>query len=311
MGKAGRACVTGGAGFIGAFVVRELLERGFEVNVIDDLSVGRSERVPREARMLVGDILDPSAMREAVQDCNVVLHLAARVAIRSSFEFAVDDARTNYCGTAAVIRAAENAGVRSLIYASSMGVYADSATADPISEAHPVQPISPYGVSKLAGEMLVHLMCARSGMSSVVLRLFNTYGVGQQYSPYVGVVTIFARRLAERRAPEIFGDGEQRRDFVHVSDVASAFVAAALDPPSGETINVGSGVALSVNQVLGAVQGALGARAAPVYRDPAPGELRNSVADIGKAHRLLGYAPQRDFLGSIEAIVNDIIRGAT
>ena len=307
MSEPRKACVTGGAGFIGSRVVHALLARGVEVNVIDDLSVGRAERVPSGARLVTGDILDPAAMAEAVRGCDVVLHLAARVAIRSSFEHAVDDGRTNYCGTAAVLRAAADAGSTRFVFASSMGVYADSGSAAPVPETHATQPLSPYGVSKLAGEMLAHLMCVHYGMGSCVLRLFNTYGAGQQYSPYVGVVTIFANRLREGRAPEIFGDGEQRRDFVHVDDVASAFACAAMSAVSGETFNIGSGESVSVNQVFEAVQSALGTRLKPVHREAAPGELRYSVADIGKARRLLGYQPRHSFGRAIHSVVQDIL----
>lgn len=306
MSDPAKACVTGGAGFIGSRVVQALLDRGLEVNVIDDLSVGRAERVPAGARLVTGDILDPAAMAEAVRGCDVVLHLAARVAIRSSFEHAVEDGRANYCGTAAVLRAAEDAGAGRFVFASSMAVYADSGEPEPIPETHPTRPLSPYGISKLSGEMLSHLMCARGGMESCVLRLFNTYGPGQQYSPYVGVVTIFSNQLREGRIPEIFGDGEQRRDFVHVDDVAQAFASAATSPVSGETFNIGSGQSVSVNQVCEAIRLALESRVRPVYREAAAGELRNSIADISRARDVLGYRPRHVFGQSIQRVVQEI-----
>lgn len=302
-------CVTGGAGFIGARVTAALLEQGLEVSVIDNLSVGRRERVPDGATLLVGDILDPQAMRAAVEGCDVVLHLAARVSIRSSFECVVDDSTINYVGTAAVLRAAREADVRRVVYASSMGVYADAPSAAPIPETHATVPVAPYGISKLAGEALVHLVCQRAGMSSVALRLFNTFGPGQQYSPYVGVVTIFVNRARDGRAPEILGDGEQCRDFVHVTDVASAFVAAAHDANTGETYNIGSGIATTINQVCASIQEIMGTDLAPIHQPAAPGELRNSVADISKARRVFDYTPRHMLSTSLRTVVSDILGG--
>ncbi|HKY23364.1 MAG TPA: NAD-dependent epimerase/dehydratase family protein [Vicinamibacterales bacterium] len=308
-GRPQRALVTGGAGFIGSHVVRALLTQDIPVTVIDNLSVGRPERVPAPARLVVGDILDAEAMRDAIQGCDLVLHLAARVAIRSSFEFAAEDGTINYVGTASVLRAAAAAKVRRFVYASTMGVYADSPTSAPLAETHATVPVAPYGISKLAGERLVHLMCERDGMSSAALRLFNTYGSGQQFSPYVGVVTIFVHKTLKGETPEIFGDGEQCRDFVHVEDVASAFVRVAHSDVTGETYNVGSGSAVTVNKVFTCVQQAMQTASKPAYRPAAAGELRNSVADISRAHRVFGYKPVHDFATSLPPVVSEIVRG--
>ena len=303
-----RICVTGGAGFIGARVAASLLRQGCDVTVIDDLSVGRRERVPGGARFIQGDINDAEVLDAALDGCDTVMHLAARVAIRSSFEFAVEDGHTNYVGTASVLKGAHRRGLSRVVFASTMGVYADGPDASPLPESHATTPIAPYGISKLAAESLVHMLCARWGMHSTALRLFNTFGPGQQYSPYVGVVTIFVRRMQAGESVEIFGDGEQARDFVHVDDVADAFVkAAAGQHPSGETINVGTGVATTVNQVHREIQRILGTRGAPVYQPPAAGELRYSVADITKARRLLGYAPAHTFSQSAGQVIADIV----
>ena len=208
--------VTGGAGFIGTHLVRTLLPRGRPVTVFDNLSTGKFENVPAGATLVVGDVTDGDALARAMLGHSVLVHLAARVAIRSSFDFAVEDTLVNVVGTATVMRAARAAGtLRQVVAASSMAVYADSPIPTPIDEDHPVSPISPYGISKLALEQLVHRMAADAGMASTVLRFFNTYGQGQALSPYVGVVTIFANALRDGKAPTIFGDGEQCRDFVH------------------------------------------------------------------------------------------------
>jgi UDP-glucose 4-epimerase len=306
-----RALVTGGAGFIGGHLVRALLARGIGVTVLDDLSVGRRENVPDAAKLIVGDVIDPEATLGAVAGCDVVFHLAARVAIRSSFEFVVEDTKVNVAGTASVLRAAAKAGgVHRFVTTSSMAVYADAPSPAPIDERHPTVPVSPYGISKLASEALVHLMCAERGIGSACVRLFNTFGPGQALSPYVGVVTIFVNRLRAGERATIYGDGEQCRDFVHVDDVVRGFLCAMDGSTTGETYNIGSGVATSVNQVLARVSKELGRPFDPAYADAVPGELRFSVADTTKAREQLGYVPSRSFDEAIGEVVTAIARSA-
>jgi nucleoside-diphosphate-sugar epimerase len=310
MGEAFRvACVTGGAGFIGSHLVRALLGRGMDVRVLDNLSVGRRDNVPKDAVLIEGDITDEASARRAIAGSDVVFHLAARVAIRSSFEFAFEDATTNVAGTARILRAVEDARTpRKVIVASSMAVYADADRPVPITEDHPTAPISPYGVTKLAVERLTHVMCARIGVPSVALRLFNTYGPGQALSPYVGVVTIFIDALTRGERPTIFGDGEQRRDFVHVEDVARGFVNAMDAPVVRGTYNIASGHGLTVNDVFSSVQQALGTDLEPRRADAVSGEVRFSVADISRAERDLAYRPVRHFSSSIHDVVHEVAR---
>lgn len=301
------ACVTGGAGFIGTHLVRALLARCMTVSVLDNLCVGKATTVPTGARVVVGDILDPVCLGDALGGCDVVFHLAARVAIRASFAGVVEDTTTNVVGTASVLQAAQTAGVRKVITTSSMAVYADAVAPLPIAEDAPTEPISPYGISKLAAERLTHTMCASAGMQSAALRLFNTYGPGQTLSPYVGVVTIFVNALRQGKAPTIFGDGTQCRDFVHVADVVQGFLATMDADVSGETFNIGTGVPTSVNTVLHHIHRVMHTDLAGQHVEAVPGELRYSLADIGKARRLLGYAPQHNFATAIETVVRDIL----
>lgn len=304
----GSVFVTGGAGFIGPHLVRALLARGESVTVFDNLSVGRRENVPAGATLVVGDVTDADAVEQAMSGHCAVVHLAARVAIRSSFDFAVEDTLVNVVGTAAVMRAARWSGtVRRVVGASSMAIYADHASAAPIDEDHPTRPISPYGISKLAVEQLIHGMSAGSGIGSTVLRFFNTYGPGQALSPYVGVVTIFAHALRDNKVPTIFGDGGQCRDFVHVSDVAQALLLA-LDAHdvSGQTFNVGTGVATSVNRLYELVRGSLSSTVEAVHAPAVPGELRYSVADIGRIRRQLGYRPVHRLDDALPDVVRTI-----
>jgi UDP-glucose 4-epimerase len=305
------ACVTGGAGFIGSHLVRALLARGMQVRVLDDLSVGKAENVPREATLIRGDILDPKVTARAVVGCDVVFHLAARVAIRASFDHVVEDTTCNVAGTASVLRAAgDSSTVRKFITASSMAVYSDGPGPVPIAESYRAEPVSPYGISKLAAERLTHCLCAAKGVDSVVLRLFNTYGPGQAFSPYVGVVTIFVNRMLKGEEPDIFGDGEQCRDFVHVQDVAGAFVQAMDAEVTGETFNVGTGIPVSVNSVFHSVRQAMGLSLAARYVPAVPGELRYSVADIGRAQKALGYEPTHSFDSSVGQVVEEILSAA-
>jgi UDP-glucose 4-epimerase len=303
----GGVLVTGGAGFIGSWLVRALLERGERVTVFDDLSVGLRTNVPARAAFVQGSVTDAPAVEAAMRGHDRVVHFAARVAIRSSFDFAVEDTHTNVVGTAAVMRAAQRCGAARVIAASSMAVYADHERAQPIGELHPTRPISPYGISKLAAEQLVLGMGRAAGVGSVVLRFFNTYGPGQALSPYVGAVTIFTHAIAAGRVPVIYGDGEQCRDFVHVADVVQAVLAALDSPVSGEIFNVGTGVATSVNRVCTLVREALGPSSPqPAHAPAVAGELRYSIADIAKARRLLGYSPSHRLDDALPDVVRAI-----
>jgi len=286
-----RVLVTGGAGFIGSHLVPRLLAAGSEVVVLDDLSTGTRERVADGARLAVGDVRDPAACESAIAGCDAVVHLAAAVSVRRSVEDFVPDAETNVLGTLSVLRAAKRAKARRFVYASSMAVYADSARPEPIPESHPTRPASPYGVSKLAGEQYALMVGTEAGVSTVALRFFNAYGPRQTFTPYVGVVTIFVNQCLRGEAPVIYGDGEQRRDFVHVGDLVAGVQLALESDVAGEVFNLGTGHATSVNEIAAALIAKLAPSLERKHGPAVAGELRNSIADVGKARRLLGYAP--------------------
>lgn len=299
---AGRALVTGGAGFIGSHVVGQLLKSDWDVTVLDNLSVGRHENVPADAELVVGDVLDAERVQHLARRAEVIFHLAAVVSVRASVEHFVEDARANVMGTLTVLQAAARAGVRRVLYASSMAVYADSPAPLPISETHTTSPVSPYGIGKLAGEQYLHTVASQLAFESVALRYFNTYGSGQRFTPYVGVITIFCRRLLSGEPPVIYGDGEQRRDFVHVDDVAAATVAA-LRAPTGGTFNVGTGRATSVNEIADLLIGRIDPSARREYAPAAAGELRNSIADVSAAREAFGYEPRRQLATHIDEVI--------
>ncbi|KPL24801.1 MAG: hypothetical protein AMJ93_01565 [Anaerolineae bacterium SM23_84] len=297
------ALVTGGAGFIGSHLVERLLREGMQVTVLDNLSVGTRENVPAEATFMLGDVRDPDIVAAAVSGADVVFHMAARVSIRASVAGFWKDAETNLIGTLNILRACASRNAKKLVYASSMAVYADVADPVPLPESHDTAPISPYGIAKLASERYALVVAGQSGFDAVALRYFNTYGPRQTFTPYVGVITIFIQRLLQGKPPIIFGDGEQCRDFVYVGDIVEATLRAMSNDVGGETINVGSGEGTSVNQIATLLCGRLRPDLSPQYAPAHPGELRNSIADISKARRLLGYEPQ----GRLEDKIDEVI----
>ncbi|NOZ06411.1 MAG: SDR family NAD(P)-dependent oxidoreductase [Chloroflexi bacterium] len=297
------ALVTGGAGFIGSHVCRQLLERGWQVRVLDDLSMGKRENVPDGAQLIVGDVRDPNTVRRTVAGVDVLFHLAAVVSIRVSVDEFYHDAEVNLLGTLNLLQACAERGIGKFVYASSMAVYADSPSPVPVTEDYRLSPISPYGIAKLTSENYVMQVGKQFLFDTVALRYFNTYGAGQTFTPYVGVITIFIRRLLERQAPVIFGDGEQRRDFVHVEDVAAATVAAAERDVSGTVINVGTGISTSVNQIAAMLGDKIAPGITSIHDAAQPGELRNSIADISRARQLLGYEPKRRLETDLDEVI--------
>ncbi len=285
------ALVTGGAGFIGSHLCDALLARGVRVRVVDDLSTGRAENVDPRCEMIEADVGDRDALSRGMAGADVVFHLAARVTIRGSVDRFEDDARTNLMGTLAVLAAAGQERVRRLVFASSMGVYADSPDGRPAAVDHPQRPISPYGISKLAAELYVLQIAPKLGIEPVALRLFNTYGPRQAYTPYVGVITIFVNRLLQGQDLVIFGDGQQSRDFVHVSDVVQANLLAMETDAVNRVYNVGTGIATTVQQVADMLRQAIRPEAAITYESSRPEELRYAIADIAETRSGLGYEP--------------------
>ncbi|MFN8643473.1 MAG: NAD-dependent epimerase/dehydratase family protein [Candidatus Binatia bacterium] len=302
-----RVLVTGGAGFIGHHLAHALVARGDAVTVLDDLSMGTRARVPAAARFVHGDVRDPAAVRDALEGCDAVLHQAAIVSIRASVEHFVRDAEVNLMGTLTLLQQMAGRPIRRAVLASSMAVYADRPTPEPLAENAPAEPIAPYGVAKLAAERYWCLMGAQTGVPTTVLRYFNTYGPGQTFTPYVGVITIFVRRLIAGEAPVIFGDGEQRRDFVRVEDVVRANLGV-LDAPDGAVVgrvfNVGTGHATSVNAIAAGLIEVLAPGTRPAYAPAQAGELRNAIADPSALRAALGWTPRAgvDFAAVARAV---------
>lgn len=295
------ALVTGGAGFIGSHLCRALLADGRRVTVLDNLSVGRRDAVPDGARFVHGDLRDEAALADALRDVDCVFHLAAQVTIRGSFDKFVEDLDTNVMGTARLLRALDPARIRWFTLASSMAVYADAPSSAPIDETHPTRPLSPYGSGKLAAEDVSQQILGARGIPLTVTRFFNTYGPGQTFTPYVGVLTIFITRLLRGEPITIFGDGEQQRDFIHVSDIVAGVMRTPGRTPG--RYNLGTSRGTSLNQLAGLVLAKLAPGTQPAHAPAQAGELRFSVANIDAARRALEFTPQR----TLEQDLDDVI----
>jgi UDP-glucose 4-epimerase len=298
------ALVTGGAGFIGSHLTRRLLATGHKVTVLDNLSVGRREAVPDGARFVHGDIRDGRAVADALVDVDCVFHLAAQVTIRGSFDRFYEDLDTNVMGTARLLQMVNPSRVKWFTLASSMAVYSDAPSPAPIDESHPTVPISPYGIGKLAAEGVSRQILVARGIPFTAVRFFNTFGPGQTYTPYVGVITIFITRLLRVEDITIFGDGEQQRDFVHVDDIVAGTAATVGKAPG--TYNLGTGRGTSLNQLANLLIERLAPGRTPAYAPPQPGELRFSVADIAAARQELGYHPTRTLSAHLDAVISDV-----
>jgi UDP-glucose 4-epimerase len=298
MSSCSHALVTGGAGFIGSHLTRAL-----------HLSVGRRDVVPAAARFVHGDIRDSRAVADALAGVDAVFHLAAQVTIRGSFDRFYEDLDTNVMGTARLLRDVDPGAVKWFVLASSMAVYDDTDSPRPIDESHTTKPLSPYGIGKLAAEGVARQVLAGRGVPLTTVRYFNTFGPGQTYTPYVGVITIFVTRLLRGEAPVVFGDGEQQRDFVHVDDVVSGTMAAPGRQPG--TYNLGTGTGTSLNTLAAMLTSRIASSLTPEHGPAPPGELRYSIADISAARRELEYRPARTLAGDLDAVIDDIRRRNT
>jgi UDP-glucose 4-epimerase len=289
--------VTGGAGFIGSTLVRTLLAQGdCQVRVVDNLLTGRAENL-QDVRTRIewdqSDIRDAAAMQSALRGADLVFHLAAIPSVPRSIEDPVPSHEVNIDGTFNVLRAAVDNKVRRVVYAASSSAYGDTEALPKVESMLPC-PKSPYAVQKLMGEQYASVFHSCFGLETIALRFFNVYGERQDpTSPYSGVLSLFMKALIERRAPTIFGDGEQTRDFTYVQDVAALCSKAAQAPHvAGKMYNAGNGNRYSLNYVWELLQKIEGITLPPAYGPPRAGDVRDSQADTTAACRELGHDPQ-------------------
>lgn len=297
-----KVLVTGGAGFLGSHLVERLCERN-AVSVLDDLSTGSLRTlggIRREVVIHKGSIVDDAVLGRAVKGQDVVYHLAAKTSAAESVERPMDYWRANVEGTVNVIRACIEAGVRRLVFASSAAVYGDT-TANPKVETMKLAPASPYATTKMVGEFACEEAGQMEKLEPVVLRVFNAYGPRQDpRSAYGGVVARFSAAVAQGRPVEIHGDGEQTRDFLFASDVAEAMELAGEAAVAGRVFNVGSGGSTSVLDVVRVLSELTGTPIQALRKEPRPGDVRHSQADITRASDDLGFRPRTSLRDGLE-----------
>lgn len=344
-----KVLVTGGAGFIGCHLTGNLLRRGYDVRVLDSLidqvhgGRGRPAALSNDVELIEGDVRDPAALALALKGVDRIVHLAAEVGVGQSMYQIDRYVSVNDHGTAMLYQALIERPVERVVVASSMSIYgeglyrtvdgefvedanrngavttgwdpvdAQGRTLEPVGTPEWKRPAlaSVYALTKYVQECLTLNVCAAYGMQGVALRLFNAYGPGQALSnPYTGVLAIFASRLLHGKPPLVFEDGRQRRDFVHISDVAEAF-AVALEHPNapGNVYNIASGHVRTVADVATELAGAMGSNQGPELAGKArTGDIRHCFADIGKAEREIGFSPRQDFREGLAELAEWVAR---
>ena len=301
-----RVLVTGGAGFIGSNLADAFLDQGHEVRILDDLSTGFAENVPVAAELIEGSISDRDVVVKAVDGMELVVHLAAHRAVLRSVEdpLATDTANTH--GTLTVLKSALDAGVRRVIYASSSSVYGLDPPM-PTPETALPRPLSPYGVTKLAGEHYVRVFAELYRMETVSFRYFNVFGPRQRPdSAYAAVIPLFVQALRDGAQPVVHGDGGQSRAFTYIDDVVAANMAAATAPAgacAGRVYNIANERSHSLLELLEILGRLLGVQPEPQHVDPRPGDIRSSRADVSAARAGLGFEARVDFEEGLQRAV--------
>jgi UDP-glucose 4-epimerase len=298
-GRSVRVLVTGGAGFIGANLVEELLAGGHEVRVLDNFSTGHRHNlsgVEDELELIEGDLRSYERVHHAVRGCEVVFHQGALPSVPRSVQDPITTSEINVGGTLNVLLTARDEGVRRVVFASSSSIYGD-APGFPRTERQAPQPLAPYAVSKLAAEQYCRVFATVYGLETVSLRYFNVFGKRQDpASQYSAVIPRFITAMREGRAPTIYGSGEQSRDFTHVDDVVAAnLLAIQASAATGGVFNIACGAHHSLNELVVSLNRLLDTDTQPIHISPRPGDIERSWADIGLAREALGYEPEVDF----------------
>ena len=303
-----KVLVTGGAGFIGSALVHRLLELNAQVRVVDNFSTGfrhNLEDVKDRIDLLEGDLAEMPVAEAAARDVEWVLHQAAIPSVQRSVDDPIASNRANVTATLNLLVAARQAQVKRFVYAISSSAYGDTEVL-PKVETMPENPISPYALTKLTGEKYCVVFHRIYGLPTVCLRYFNVFGPRQNpHSPYSAVISRFIDMALEGRRPTVYGDGEQSRDFTYIDNVVSAnLLACQAEGVAGMFFNVGTGERHTLNELLGSLSTILGKQLEPVYMDRRAGDVQHSQADIEKAKRLLGYAPEVGFEDGLRRTVD-------
>jgi len=302
--------VTGGAGFIGSDIVKELLQREERVRVLDNFSTGKRENlfefkeIPN-FELIEGDLRSFHTVRTAVKDMNYILHQGALPSVPRSVHDPLTTNDVNILGTLNILEAAKEFGVKRVIYASSSSIYGDNETL-PKTEDMPVLPLSPYALSKYTGERYCQIFTKIYGLETVCLRYFNVFGPNQDpTSQYSAVIPKFIRLMSEGKRPFIYGDGTQSRDFTHVSNIVAAnLLSCTAEGVSGEVFNIACGESFTLLQFVDALNCILGTAIEPLFEEERPGDVKHSLADISRAKEKLGFRVTTRF----EEGLRDLVR---
>ncbi len=303
------ALVTGGAGFIGSHIVERLLAEGHRVRVLDDFSTGKRENLPDHPNLEVvrGGVEDYATIEACVESIDWIFHEAAIASVPKTIEAPLASQRINYGGTLNLLEAARHHGAPRLVFAASAAAYGDLPGL-PKGEASAVCPLSPYAVDKVASEHALAAYHHLHGMHTVSLRYFNVFGPRQDpSSPYSGVISIFVDHLLAGTTPTVLGDGEQTRDFVYVADVVEANLRAiTTDAAAGGRFNVGTGHAVTLNELLTALYRLRGREPHPQHGPARAGDIRHSCANIARAREVLGWRPATALVEGLQRLVSSL-----
>ena len=284
--------VTGGAGFIGSHISEALVKRGHRVRVVDNFATGYRRNLRDGVEFVEGDLSDPAIAATAVESMDYVVHQAAIPSVPRSVDKPMESHRANVDAMLNLLVTSRDAGVKRLVFAGSSSVYGDTEVL-PKTETMPTNPLSPYALQKLTGEMYGQMFTRLYGFETVTTRYFNVFGPRQDPgSPYSGVISLFIKALHEKTRPVIYGDGQQTRDFTYVTNVVDGVIRATETPGvGGHVFNVATSSRISLNQLLATLNKIFGTSLEPIYKEARQGDVRDSQADITKAGKLLGYQP--------------------
>lgn len=297
--------VTGGAGFIGSNLVKQLVEDGNNVRVLDNFSSGYGTNLDLISPIHINhvDIRNKELVELFMENIEIVFHLAASVGNKRSIYDPLYDAETNVIGTLNILEAARKAGVKKIVTSSSAGIFGELKT-HPIDENHPVEPDTPYGCTKLCEEKLCLSYAKLYNIEAICLRYFNVYGKNQRFDAYGNVIPIFAHRMFNGQPLLIYGDGEQTRDFVNVKDVVQANIKAAEVQGISGAFNIGSGKNVTINKLVNMMITHYTGSVTVEHTDKRKGDVRDSLADISLAKEMLGYNPEVDLENGIKEYID-------
>jgi nucleoside-diphosphate-sugar epimerase len=301
--------VTGGAGFIGCNLVRYILDKGCDVVVLDNFATGKRENlaeIAKDITLIEGDIRDRKTVDQAVASCTAIFHEAALGSVPRSVEDPQTSHDVNVSGTVNVLEAARAAGIKRVVFAASSSAYGNQ----PLSPKHEGMvpaPISPYAANKIACEAYLQAYAAAYGMETVALRYFNVFGPHQDPAgAYAAVIPAFVSRILHNQQPEVYGDGEQSRDFCYIDNICKANWLAANAPAkvcTGEAINIACNQSTTLNQILNKIKQLLSSDIKPIYTKVRAGDVKDSLADISRARAVLGYEPEVLFEAGLEKAI--------